>query len=386
MIIKRSIKTLLEKSFSEKGEVTLLFGPRQAGKTTVLREIIAEIGSGKAEYFSGDDVFVQEAFGKNNLEALRRAVSGKDIIVIDEAQRIANIGLSAKLIVDELPVKVVLSGSSSFELSNKVSEPLTGRTKTFHMHPLSWAEVAEKYRKTLPTDALEELLRFGMYPKVQTLESDERKEAYLSEYLGNYLSKDILMFGQVRKPKKVFDLLTLLALQVGSEVSIAELSRNLALSQQTVDRYLDILEKMFIIIQVRGFSRNLRKEISKTSKYYFSDVGVRNAVIRNFNPMRLRGDVGALFENWFIVERMKRADNALQPKNYYFWRTYDQQEIDLIEEQGGVLTGYECKYASGKTVRTPRDWSVTYPDARFIPVVGTDAFALLEGDAVAGSK
>ena len=368
----------LEKSFSEKGEVTLLFGPRQAGKTTVLREIIAEIGSGKAEYFSGDDVFVQEAFGKNNLEALRRAVSGKDIIVIDEAQRIANIGLSAKLIVDELPVKVVLSGSSSFELSNKVSEPLTGRTKTFHMHPLSWAEVAEKYKKTLPADALEELLRFGMYPKVQTLESDERKETYLSEYLGNYLSKDILMFGQVRKPKKVFDLLTLLALQVGSEVSIAELSRNLALSQQTVERYLDILEKMFIIIQVRGFSRNLRKEISKTSKYYFSDVGVRNAVIRNFNPMRLRGDVGALFENWFIVERMKRADNALQPKNYYFWRTYDQQEIDLIEEQGGVLTGYECKYSSRKGSAPPRAFTEAYPDSKFVPISGVDAFRLLE--------
>ncbi|MEI6650441.1 MAG: ATP-binding protein [Candidatus Moraniibacteriota bacterium] len=378
MIIKRSIKMPLEKSFSEKGEVTLLFGPRQAGKTTVLREIIAEIGSGKAEYFSGDDVFVQEAFGKNNLEALRRAVSGKDIIVIDEAQRIANIGLSAKLIVDELPVKVVLSGSSSFELSNKVSEPLTGRTKTFHMHPLSWAEVAEKYKKTLPADALEELLRFGMYPKVQTLESDERKETYLSEYLGNYLSKDILMFGQVRKPKKVFDLLTLLALQVGSEVSIAELSRNLALSQQTVERYLDILEKMFIIIQVRGFSRNLRKEISKTSKYYFSDVGVRNAVIRNFNPMRLRGDVGALFENWFIVERMKRADNALQPKNYYFWRTYDQQEIDLIEEQGGVLTGYECKYSSRKGSAPPRAFTEAYPDSKFVPISGVDAFRLLE--------
>jgi len=170
----------------------------------------------------------------------------------------------------------------------------------------------------------------------------------------------------------------LLALQVGSEVSIAELSRNLALSQQTVERYLDILEKMFIIIQVRGFSRNLRKEISKTSKYYFSDVGVRNAVIRNFNPMRLRGDVGALFENWFIVERMKRADNALQPKNYYFWRTYDQQEIDLIEEQGGVLTGYECKYSSRKGSAPPRAFTEAYPDSKFVPISGVDAFRLLE--------
>ena len=361
--------------------VTLLFGSRQSGKTTLLREIIANFKGGEVEYFSGDDFFVQETFGRNSLDPLRRAVSGKDIIVIDEAQRIANIGLSAKLIVDELPVKVVLSGSSSFELSDKVSEPLTGRTKTFHLHPLSWEEVSSRYRKMLPADVLDEVLRFGMYPKVQTLGSDTEKESYLSEYLGNYLSRDILMFGQVRKPKKVLDLLSLLALQVGSEVSVAELSRTLSLSQPTVERYLDILEKMFVIINVRGFSRNLRKEISKTSKYYFTDVGLRNAVIRNFNPLRLRNDAGALFENWFILERMKRLGNAGIPTNFYFWRTYDQQEIDLIEERGGELVAYECKYASGKRIRPPRDWSATYPDARFVPVVGADAFPLLEGEA-----
>lgn len=380
-MINRTIQKALSDSFDDSSTVTLLYGPRQAGKTTLLREIIGGHDQASVEYFSGDDLFVQETFGQHELESLSKVVSGRDLVIVDEAQRIENIGLSAKLLVDTLSVKVVLSGSSSFELSNRVSEPLTGRTKTFHLHPLSWTEVAESFRTTRPENALEDLLRYGMYPRVRTLSNDTEKESYITEYLSNYLSKDILIFDDIRKPKKVIDLLTLLALQVGNEVSVAELSRHLSLSQPTVERYLDILEKMFVIVNLRGFSRNLRKEISKTSKYYFTDIGLRNAVVRNFNPLRLRNDAGALFENWFILERMKQLGNAGIPANFYFWRTYDQQEIDLIEERAGTLTGYECKYASGKSIKSPRDWSATYPDARFIPVVGTDAFALLEGEA-----
>lgn len=380
-MIRRTIQKQFADSFSNRSTVTLLYGPRQAGKTTLLREIIGGYNKEKIEYFSGDDLFVQETFSRHELKYLSKVVSGKDIIIVDEAQRIENIGLSAKLLVDTLSVKVVLSGSSSFELSNRVSEPLTGRTSTFHLHPLSWAEVSESFRTTRPEAALEDMLRYGMYPRVRTLTSDAERESYITEYLSNYLSKDILIFDDIRKPKKVIDLLTLLALQVGNEVSVAELSRHLSLSQPTVERYLNILEQMFVIVNVRGFSRNLRKEISKTSKYYFIDVGLRNAVIRNFNPLHLRNDAGALFENWFILERMKRLGNTGIPTNFYFWRTYDQQEIDLIEERGGELVAYECKYASGKTVKTPCDWSVAYPDARFVPVVGTDAFPLLDGEA-----
>jgi len=380
-MIRRTIQKQFADSFSDPNTVTLLYGPRQAGKTTLLREIIDGYDKKKIEYFSGDDLFVQETFSRHELESLSKVVSGKDIIIVDEAQRIENIGLSAKLLVDTLSVKVVLSGSSSFELSNRVSEPLTGRTSTFHLHPLSWAEVSESFRTTRPESVLEDMLRYGMYPRVRTRTSDAERESYITEYLGNYLSKDILIFDDIRKPKKVIDLLTLLALQVGNEVSVAELSRHLSLSQPTVERYLDILEQMFVIVNVRGFSRNLRKEISKTSKYYFTDVGLRNAVIRNFNPLRLRNDAGALFENWFIVERMKRLGNAGIPTNFYFWRTYDQQEIDLVEERGGELVAYECKYASGKRIRPPRDWSAAYPDARFVPVVSSDAFSLLEGEA-----
>jgi len=381
-LFSRTLENPIKASFSQKEAVTLVYGPRQAGKTTLLRELIGDMATGSVEYVSGDDAFVQEIFGNHTLAALQKAVGGKDMIVIDEAQRIPNIGLSAKIMVDQLSVKVVLSGSSSFELSDKVSEPLTGRTQTFHLAPLSWEEMRKSYETVRPADTLDELLRFGMYPKVHTLPGFSEKEAYLYEYISNYLSKDILAFGDIRKPKKVFDLLTLLALQVGSEVSVAELARTLAISQPTVERYLDMLEKMFVIVNVRGFSRNLRKEVSKTSKYYFADVGVRNAIIRNMNPMHMRSDAGALFENWFVMERMKQAVNAGVKKNVYFWRTYDGQEIDLIEEYGGKCIGYECKYGTGSHVFSPRDWKSTYPDAGFVPVVATGVFDVLERGGV----
>lgn len=183
--------------------------------------------------------------------------------------------------------------------------------------------------------------------------------------MNNYLYKDILTFGQIKKPAKVVDLLVLLALQIGKEVSIAELAQNLALNQKTVNNYLDVLEKMFIIFNLRGFSRNLRKEIAKTSKYYFYDVGLRNAVIRNFNHLNLRQDTGELFENWFISEKIKLSANMRQPANFYFWRTYDQKEIDLIEERGGTLTGYECKFSADRNVSAPKDFISAYDKAEF---------------------
>jgi len=212
-----------------------------------------------------------------------------------------------------------------------------------------------------------------MYPKVHCLKSNKEKEDYLNEYLNNYLYKDILAFPGARKPKKVVDLLTLLALQIGGEVKISELAQNLSLSQKAVENYLDVLEKMFVIMNLRGFSRNLRKEISKTSKYYFFDVGLRNALIRNFNPLNLRQDAGELFENWFIMEKIKAADIFARQANFYFWRTYDQQEIDLVEERGGKLFGYEIKWKS-KKIKSPPDWLKTYDNAEFISV-NSDNFA-----------
>jgi predicted AAA+ superfamily ATPase len=220
------------------------------------------------------------------------------------------------------------------------------------------------------------MLRFGMYPKVHTLKNDQEKERYLYEYLNNYLYKDILSFAGVRKPKKVVDLLTLLALQIGKESAISELAKNLSMSQKAVENYLDVLEKMFVIVNLRGFSRNLRKEISKTSKYYFVDVGLRNALIRNFNPLNLRSDAGDLFENWFIMEKIKTANILEKPANFYFWRTYDQQEIDLIEEREGKLRAYEVKWKN-KSVKAPKEWLNKYDNSSFEVVHRENYFSFL---------
>lgn len=364
-MIKRIIEKRFEKAILGERKVIIVYGPRQAGKTTLIKSLLS-ISAGRYDYFIGDDLQAQNIFSRNELEFLKKTLTG-NLLFIDEAQKIENIGLSLKLIFDNLPMKIIASGSASFDLANKLNEPLTGRTKTFQLYPLAYSEAEEKYRKTSPETATEEMLRFGMYPKVHVLDSDKEKESYLYEYLNNYLYKDILTFSGVRKPKKVIDLLTLLALQIGREVAISELAQNLSLSQPAVEKYLDILEKMFVIINLRGFSRNLRKEISKTSKYYFVDVGLRNALIRNFNTLNMRSDTGELFENWFIMEKIKAANNFEKTANFYFWRTYDQQEIDLIEERGGKLWGYEMKWKN-KSVKAPREWLEAYKNASFMAV------------------
>lgn len=374
MLIDRTIGSQVKDAVFSKNKAVVLYGPRQAGKTTLLNLLFP--GSKNTAKFSGDDLYVQRTFATHELEVLKKAVGNSEIIIIDEAQRIENIGLSIKLIVDNLPATVLASGSASFELAGKLNEPLTGRTKTFHLFPLSYAEAEPKYTKTLQKTALEEMLRFGMYPKVHVMDSDAEKQDYLNEYINNYLYKDIAMFEGVRKPQKAVDLLTLLALQIGKEVSISELAQNLAISQKAVLNYLDVFEKMFVIKNLRGFSRNLRKEISKTSKYYFVDVGVRNALIRNFNRLNVRSDAGELFENWFIMEKFKFAANSREAANFYFWRTYDRQEIDLVEEKAGRLTAYECKFSSKKNPSVPADWASTYPGAGF-KTVNQENFAKL---------
>ena len=361
-IINRKISSRVKKAVLGEKAVVILYGPRQAGKTTLIKSLLSGLGK-EYEYFTGDDLFAQNIFSRNELEFLKGNLKS-EILVIDEAQKIENIGTTLKLIFDNLSVKIIASGSASFDLANKLNEPLTGRTKTFWLYPLAYLEVCNKYQKMAPDTALEEMLRFGMYPKIHTLKGAKEKEDYLYEYLNNYLYKDILLFAGVRKPKKVVDLLTLLALQIGKEVSIRELVQNLAISQKAVEGYLDILEKMFVIVNLRGFSRNLRKEVSRTSKYYFADVGLRNALIRNFNSLNLRSDTGDLFENWFIVEKIKAANILEKEANFYFWRTYDQQEIDLIEERGGKLYGYEMKWKK-KGVRKPAEWLETYTNSSF---------------------
>lgn len=297
-------------------------------------------------------------------------------MVIDEAQRINNIGLSLKLIIDNLPIKVIVSGSASFDLAGKVCEPLTGRTKTFWLYPLSLKEVKDRFPQMENDKIIEEMLLYGMYPKIWNIESKKEKEDYLFEYINNYLYRDILTISKIKKPKKVIDLLTLLALQIGNEVSVSELAQNTNLTQSTVENYLDVLEKMFVIFNIRGFSRNLRKEISKTSKYYFFDLGVRNALIRNFNNLSLRSDADAMFENWVISEKIKKSNNNRDFSNFYFWRTYDQQEIDLIEESKGNILAYECKWKKD-TKKIPNDWKKTYPQSQFNLINKDNVFEFL---------
>ena len=375
MLINRTIKKELENSLNDSNRrVVILYGPRQAGKTTLIDMLLSQ--ELNYEKYNGDDIFTQNTFSNNNLEHLKRVIGEKDLLVIDEAQRINNIGLSLKLIIDNLPIKVIVSGSASFDLADKVCEPLTGRTKTFWLYPLSFKEIKEKVPQMGSDKILEEILLYGMYPKIWNIEGRKEKENYLFEYINNYLYRDILTISKVKKPKKIIDLLTLLALQIGSEVSISELAQNTNLTQSTVESYLNVLEKMFVIFNIRGFSRNLRKEISKSSKYYFFDMGVRNALIRNFNPLSLRNDTGAMFENWAISEKIKKSNNNRDFSNFYFWRTYDQQEIDLIEESKGEINAYEFKWKKDNK-KAPNDWTKTYSQSKFSLINKDNIFDLL---------
>lgn len=361
--IQQAIAQQIRQDPGQTGAAVILYGPRQAGKTTLVRALLANTPD--ALLLTGDDLYIQTLLARHELEHLKRVVANASIVFIDEAQRIENIGLTMKLLVDHLPIRVIASGSASFELADRLAEPLTGRARTFHLHPLSWQEVASKYRTTSPETALQDMLRFGMYPRIHMLSSDAEREEYAYDYINHYLYRDLLEFELVKKPRKVVDLLVLLAHQIGREVAVSELATALGLSQRTVENYLDVLEKMFVLVNVRGFSRNLRKEVTKTSRYYFCDVGLRNALIRNFTALSLRGDVGELFENWFVMERIKRADNAREPTGFYFWRTYDQKEIDLIEDRNGQLSAFECKWSPNVRKGAPADWTAAYPQARY---------------------
>jgi len=365
MLIPRTILHQIKEQLTKKPKIILLYGPRQSGKTTILKQLLANYPQ-KAVYLAGEDLRVQEIWSKPNTQILKKQIGDAKLVVIDEAQKIENIGTSLKLVYDTFSPYIIASGSASLELANRLSEPLTGRTVTFVLYPLSVLENPITPPDISFTCRLEEFLRFGLYPEVVITESEEDKITYLNELINNYLYKDILSFKQVRKPKKVVDLLTLLAFQIGNEVSIQELAANLSLAKIVVEKYLDLLEKMFVIINLRGFSRNLRKEISKTSKYFFVDLGLRNALIRNFNPLHLRNDVGALFENFCIIERIKILSNTKKMANFYFWRTYDQKEIDLIEEKEGKLFAWEFKWQESKKITgAAKEFTKVYPKSKF---------------------
>ncbi|MBT6068606.1 ATP-binding protein [Candidatus Peregrinibacteria bacterium] len=364
MNIKRTIKQEILKRLSPKRAI-VIYGPRRVGKTTLIKEIVAESKSKKIKFISGEDVNVQKWLSSQSIEELKSHVGDTELLVIDEAQYVNKIGLNLKLIIDHIEtVNIIATGSSSFELSNQIGEPLVGRKWQFELFPFAQLELKE-YEALHETQArLEERIIFGSYPEVVLAENKDEKQMILESIVDNNLYKDAIILDDVRRSQKIIDLLKLIAFQIGQEVSLNELSNALGLNIETVARYLDLLEKVFVIKRVGGFSRNLRKEVTKTARYYFYDNGVRNAVIQNFNTLDLRNDVGQLWENYLFMERLKKRKYQNMYANMYFWRTYDQKEVDLVEERDGKLYGYEFKWGP-KKVKPPKLWLETYEEAEF---------------------
>src|SRR3989338_4633023 len=344
-------------------KVLVLYGPRQVGKTTLVQDFLATTNL-KYKLDFGDDIDVQETIGSRTISKIQEHVEGYELIVIDEAQKIPHVGDGLKIIVDQARgVNVIATGSSSFELSGQIGEPLTGRKATLTLYPVSQMELKSLHNTHELKQELEKYLVYGGYPEVVATGSAEGKKRILNEILGSYLLKDILELDKVKNSKILLDLLRLLAFQIGGEVSLSELGQKLGIDYKTVARYLDLLEKAFVIYNVRGFSGNLRKEITKKSKYYFYDTGVRNAIISNYNEFALRDDVGQLFENFIFMERLKKRAYKNIYGNVYFWRTWEGHEIDVIEEREGTLYGYELKWKQKRSV--PKLWQKTYPEAKF---------------------
>lgn len=350
-------------SFIKPSKVLVIYGPRQVGKTTLLKDFLSKT-SLRYRLDNGEDVLIQEILSSQQFSKILDYAKGYELIAIDEAQKIPNVGLALKILVDHVPnIRIIATGSSSFELAGQVGEPLTGRKRTLTLFPIAQSELLKLYQPFELRQHLEDSLIFGAYPEVLTTTNTEKKKQILTEITSSYLLKDILELEQVKSSKILLDLLRLIAFQVGSEVSLSELARQLGIDYKTVARYLDLCEKAFILYNLRGFSRNLRKEITKKSKYYFLDTGIRNAIIANFNPLRLRDDVGKLWENFLVIERLKHQAYAPLYSNNYFWRTWDQKELDWIEEREGKLFAYEFRWEL-HNARVPKDWSATYPNSK----------------------
>lgn len=361
MKIPRIYDNLLEKSL-QPNKAIIIFGPRQVGKTTLLNDYLQKTKF-KYRLDSGENARVAEIFDSQSFDKLFAYASGYELIVIDEAQKIRNIGMGLKILIDHVPnIRIIATGSSSFELAGQVGEPLVGRKNTINLYPIS----AKEYGQTLGNNydlnkKLPDLLLFGSYPAVLTSTTKEEKIKTLNELADSYLFKDLLEFDRIKKSKVILDMLRLLALQIGKEVSWSELGQKLGIDYKTVGRYLDLLEKAFVIISLRGFSRNLRKEVTKKNKYYFYDTGIRNAIISNFNELPTRGDVGELWENFLVVERIKTQHYNSIYANNFFWRTWEQKEIDWLEERDGRLFGFEFKWGAHK-YRPPKEFLKTYPE------------------------
>ncbi len=347
-------------------KVLILLGARRVGKTAFIKKYLSTIPKQYYLQLNGEDIQDADLLKERSVSNYSRLLSNVKILVIDEAQNIPDIGLILKLIVDSIDgIKIIATGSSVFDLSNKLGEPLVGRKNTIYLFPLAQMEFAkyENFKET--TQKLEERLLFGSYPELEQYPDWNDKINYLKEIINSYLLKDILVYEGIKLSNKILDLLKLIAFQVGQEVSLQELARQLGISKNTVESYLDLLSKVFVIYKVPGFSRNLRKEITKSNRWYFYDNGIRNGIIANFTRLEARTDVGALWENYVASERVKFQNYTQKTVSNYFWRTYDQQELDWLEEENGILYGYEFKWNENRKVKIPGAFAKAYPEASF---------------------
>jgi len=347
----------IEKVFF-KGKAIVLTGARQVGKTTMLENIL-EKHKGELLTMNGDDTTIQNLLNRPNTLQLKQLIGKNKLVFIDEAQRIPEIGLTSKIITDSFKeVQLILSGSSSFDLYNKVNEPLTGRKWTFNLWPVTWEEWQNHVGYLKAEQDVENRMIFGFYPDV--LNHEESPESVLVELAESYLYKDILMYEGLKKPTVIKKLLQALAFQVGNEVSLQELGQTVGVDPKTVDTYIDILEKAFIIFRLTPLSRNLRNEIKAKNKVYFYDNGIRNAVIGQLQPLAIRQDTGVLWENFLVSERVKQISQNKDLRQSYFWRTTQQQEVDYVEEVNGTFFGYEFKWSERKTIKFPKTFTNGY--------------------------
>ncbi len=357
-MIRRTIQDAIERSLF-KGKAIIIYGARQVGKTTLIRALQQDAAA-RSIYLSCDEPDVRRALSGKTSTELKMLIGGSKLVLIDEAQRVAAIGLTMKLLTDTAPdVQVIATGSSAFELSSRIEEPLTGRKREFRLYPFSLTELGQMYSPVEVGRLVERCLIYGLYPEV--INAPETAAAALREIARSYLYKDVLAFQQIRNAEALERLVQSVALQIGSEVSYNELAQQVGVDKKTIASYLRILEQAFIIFRLGSFSRNLRNELKRSRKIYFLDTGIRNAVVNNLNPPELRGDVGGLWENFVIAERMKRNHNRQLFPSTYFWRSHQRREIDYLEELNGELRGYEIKWREQR-MKVPAAFSAAYPD------------------------
>ncbi|MEK7718366.1 MAG: ATP-binding protein [Bacteroidota bacterium] len=358
MNIQRHIETACLDQLKSSRKVLLIYGPRQVGKTTLVKQL-GKLSGWKVKYLSADLLDNELLLMQRDIQTFSELTEGYQLLIIDEAQRVQDIGLALKVLYDELPhLKVIATGSSSFEMANRAAEPLTGRKTVFHLLPFSLSEIIAGKNKFELDQQLEELLRFGMYPEIFMTNANQ-KSNFLGEICDSYLYMDVLQLTNVKYTAKIRDLLRLLAFQVGQLVSVNELSQVLSISRETVERYIDLLEKAFVIFRLPSYNRNLRKEVAKMDKIYFYDTGIRNYLIDNLKPLHLRTDSGSLWENFVIAERRKQLFYNRKMVHSYFWRTYTGAEIDYVEEGEDGLMGFEIKMTKDK-VKPPKLWQEEY--------------------------